>query len=450
MGKKQKKEIKKVPYGRKELLFNVFSLLFAIFIGLYFGGRSFYYYSKQNTKLENDSYTLNGSITKNNRVVQDGIGLHQDNDGYYFKGMVLNNYVVFANRLFRVIRINIDGSVKMISENIASEFMWGESSSYQNSNLDYWLDYNKNILGSGVYYDTLPLVSDNLIKTAYYEDVFDGKKVNRGKTEMSSYVTTLSVSDYSLANGKNSYLNTGVYFWIIGKNSNGDNYYVNDNGELLTGNYYESYGVRPVITVKADTLIICGDGTKDNPYVIGSQDNSNLVDAYVMIDGRVFKIFYDKNNILKLVDSNCVEDISYSKKGSLYDPNERNTLASYLNTTYYNSLSIKDKLLDTVVYTGELSNDTSYNYSNMYSDSVACKVGMLGIFDYQALDADDYYLSNTLSKVGNLQYVYHKYGVIEETSVLEKRKAFPFISLAKDIIDVTKGDGSWNNPYYLR
>ena len=86
----------------------------------------------------------------------------------------------------------------------------------------------------------------------------------------------------------------------------------------------------------------------------------------------------------------------------------------------------------------------------MYSYSVACKVGMLGIFDYQALDADDYYLSNTLSKVGNLQYVYHKYGVIEETSVLEKRKAFPFISLAKDIIDVTKGDGSWNNPYYLR
>ena len=66
--KNNKKKKKLIPYSKKELIFNVLSLVIAIGVGLYFGGRSFYYYSKQAFKIEKNgsnnnfyiSATLNG------------------------------------------------------------------------------------------------------------------------------------------------------------------------------------------------------------------------------------------------------------------------------------------------------------------------------------------------------------------------------------------------------
>ena len=43
-------------------------------------------------KIKEEAQTLNGLIIQNNKVVQkDEVGLHQDTDGYYFKGKVENN-----------------------------------------------------------------------------------------------------------------------------------------------------------------------------------------------------------------------------------------------------------------------------------------------------------------------------------------------------------------------
>ena len=89
-------------------------MLIVIGIGIYFGGRSFYYYNVENFRVVEGNKTLNGSIINNNKVASgEAEGLHQDTDGYYFKGNVSNNYVKFSNRLFRVIGINKDGSVKV-------------------------------------------------------------------------------------------------------------------------------------------------------------------------------------------------------------------------------------------------------------------------------------------------------------------------------------------------
>ena len=131
-----KKKKKKHVWGKKEFIFNFLSLVIIIGIGVYFGYRSLYYYSKQNMKIKEEAQTLNGLIIQNNKVVQkDEVGLHQDTDGYYFKGKVENNYVKFFNQLYRVIRINDDNSVRMISEDIDASFMWGEDIHYNKSTL---------------------------------------------------------------------------------------------------------------------------------------------------------------------------------------------------------------------------------------------------------------------------------------------------------------------------
>ena len=119
-GKKEKKKKEKRALTTAEFIFCLLSILFALGVGLYYGGRSLYYYSLQNAKKAETANTLNGLILGSNYVKQEGNGLHQNTDGYYFKGNVDNNYVKFANRLFRIISVNNDESVKLVSNDLVA------------------------------------------------------------------------------------------------------------------------------------------------------------------------------------------------------------------------------------------------------------------------------------------------------------------------------------------
>ena len=153
--KKKKKQKKRHLFGKKEFLFNFFSLLAMIVIALYFGGRSFYYYSKQSMNKKIEAQTLNGLIIQNNPL-SEADGLHQDKEGYFFKGNVSNNYVSFANRMFRII----------------------------------------------------PSIDKFLVKTTYTEDILKDDQVVTSKKKYQDFVTTLSIDDYILANGKRAWIYT--------------------------------------------------------------------------------------------------------------------------------------------------------------------------------------------------------------------------------------------------
>ena len=163
-------------YGKKEFLFNFFSLIIVIAIGLYFGYRSIYYYTKQNEIHNGNNQNLGDVIINSNRLESKEDGLHRDEDGYFFKGNVSNNYVTFANRLFRIVRVNNDGSIKLISNDIVSIFMFGDDTSYSKSNLRIWLEKTDDKY-SGVYYNTLPNPTDYLVKTTYTEDILKEEKI---------------------------------------------------------------------------------------------------------------------------------------------------------------------------------------------------------------------------------------------------------------------------------
>ena len=64
--KKEKKIKKKHIMGPIEFIFNFISLVFMLGVALYFGGRSLYYYSKQNVKIKEEAMTVNGLIVQNN------------------------------------------------------------------------------------------------------------------------------------------------------------------------------------------------------------------------------------------------------------------------------------------------------------------------------------------------------------------------------------------------
>ena len=240
MSKKEKKKKEKHYIGKKEFIFDFLSLVIIIGIGIYFGYRSLYYYSKQNMKIKEEAQTLNGLIIQNNTVVKkDEVGLHQDTDGYYFKGKVENNYVMFFNQLYRVIRINDDNSVRMINEDITASFMWGEDSHYKKSNIWKFLNKEKDNNNSGIYLNTIPNYKNYLKETKYSEDKLLSGKVESSDKIIKDYGSLLTIKDYTMANGKESYLNNGKIFYLVGFDENKDNLYVEEDGSIQPGDSLE-------------------------------------------------------------------------------------------------------------------------------------------------------------------------------------------------------------------
>ena len=438
------------PLKTWEMIFCVGSLLLMAAVGIYYGYRSFYYFSKQNYKLTTEAATLNGRVVNDNQLITEGDGLHQDTDGYYFKGNVGNNYVKYSNRLFRVIRVNNDNSIRIISDEIGTSFMWGIDSNYETSNLNKWLDKGK-LLGSGVYYDTLGGVDVFVDKTKYTIDSLDGDKVVSGDKDLSSVITTLGIKDYTLAGGKNSYLNINKAFWILGY-QNEQNLFVSTEGSIEETSTYESYGVRALLTLKKNTKIIGGNGTKEDPYVIDQGQHINGVDSYVRLGNDLWKIGLDsKEGYYTLYSVDYLKVGDYVKSGYdlkdnvIFDAQNKNNIAYYLNTAYLNTLTYRDVLLLTPWKTGEISLDNDYDFFKVYDDNELVKIGLLNIFDYYSGELDDFfYLTNT-GEVSDMVFIHTKDGYLEEDSTQAQRYVIPCVSINKGIIK--GGTGTKEDPY---
>ena len=383
-------------YTKKEFLFNLFSLLIVIGIGVYFGYRSLYYYSKQSMIHKGNNQKLSEVIINSNKLISDGDGFHRDKQGYYFKGNIGNNYLKFANRIFRIVRINNDGSIRVVSDQMVASFMRGDDE-YEKSNLYTWLEKTDDS-NSGVYYNTIPDINSFLVKTKYSEDVLKDDKVSKNKTTKEAYITMLGINDYVLANGKNSYLNNGQIFHLLGKNEDESNLYIEEDGSVNESDSIEGYGVRVVFTLNKNTISAFGDGSVDNPYTVEQKDKTNYIDAIVKLGNDNWKVYKEENDKLRLVKLDYIKNNNnefkyrFSKSENTFDLEDWNGLAVYLNNSYLNSLSYKNILVDNDYYTGELSIETDYKYQSIFSDKVTCKVGLLNIFDYNTTNFDDYYL----------------------------------------------------------
>ncbi len=467
---KRKKTKKRHVMGPIEFIFNFVSLVFMIGLGLYFGGRSLYYYSKQNTKIKEEAQTINGLIVQNNDLAKENTdGLHQDNDGYYFKGNVNNNYVIYENRLFRVMRVNNDDTVKLISEGYASTFMWGEESNYENSNVRKWLNKTDDE-HSGVYYNTLTNVEKTLVKTTYEEDILkDGKIVSldedkeeekkdkdkedkKKDTKKSDYITILTIKDYTLANGKSSYLNNGKMFFLLGLNEDNENLYVEEDGSIQSSDSLSGYSIRPVITLKKNMEVEKGTGSKEDPYVIKSSEK-NYVDSYVKLGDDTWRVSSLEGDNLRLylngyINAGGEVSRSYSSYNSIYNINDRTNVGNYLNYSYLGSLPYQGSLVDCNFYTGEISDDAGYSFTNIYNNSVVAKVGLLNIFDYIGNnEIGDFFHINQTSEVGSMEYNTYSNGLLEEADVRDVKHIVPVVCINKN--SIKSGEGSLDNPYKM-
>ena len=111
----------------------------------------------------------------------------------------------------------------------------------------------------------------------------DKFKVSNASAKLDYPVALITADEMAMAGGvfdtanTNYYLYNGQYQWSLSPGnfnpsySNAIVWHVYPSGSLYPWSYAtDSFGVRPVINLKADTLIIKGDGTALNPYVIAT------------------------------------------------------------------------------------------------------------------------------------------------------------------------------------
>ena len=235
-----------------------------------------------------------------NNTTTDIEGLVETNDTdtgekvYYYRGNVSNNYVKFNDQLWRIIRINEDGSIRIIKDdNLQYNVQYNVDSKadganeYANSNISNELDkyYNETLkkydsmIKEENYCTKLSVVRNDTMKTAdtdrnYLEYTPSFKCMNQEKRKVGliSY-NEVVLSGMNYMSNDTSYLNNGdnKSTWVASKagvvNYNNEKYVWYINSSLKDTDVADTdISIRPVVNIKP-TLNATDKGTIDNPYI---------------------------------------------------------------------------------------------------------------------------------------------------------------------------------------
>ena len=288
---------------------------------------------KETIMADNPVITTAPTLTTSSNNTSDASGLYKSTDTnsgnptYYFRGDVTNNYVEFANLTWRIVRVNEDGTIRIVMQDgINNNANYKYSSAYNNksymyysgnnveSSVNQWLEQgdlqnimieedNLKYIATGNYFCDQAKVSynggsyitssgaDMLIYSSYTPN-FKCSTDGNGHGVINSSVGLLTYDEVIFAGGypgkanATYYLaNSSITWWTMSPNgyngSNSSAWRITTNGSVSGNRTDYAHSLRPVVNINADTLV-AGFGKKDDPYRIGSnyvdQENTSTID----------------------------------------------------------------------------------------------------------------------------------------------------------------------------
>ena len=253
------------------------------------------------------------TLTTSSNNTNDKSGLYSStatntgNPTYYFRGNVENNYVSFAGFTWRIVRVNEDGTIRIVMQdginsnaNIAFNsnrnnytYMYYTNSqaktqleSWYQTNIGNKKDLAKNV-ASGAYYCEQAKVkvdsswtsgNENMTVYSSYTPDFkcssdgNGKGVVNASVGLLNYDEVVYAGGYANQNNGNYYLHNNTYFWTMSpagfRDSSSFVWRVGTAGGVNYDYVHGTFYLRPVIILTADTQISDGDSTKENPFVV--------------------------------------------------------------------------------------------------------------------------------------------------------------------------------------
>lgn len=433
----------------------VANIVIIFIITCFYAGRLIHFYIMEHPKVDK-KINLNELITLKKNITTVGDGLYKDGDTYFFKGKEVNNYLEYSGFLFRIVSLDKDGNIKLITDDSPTTLAWGISDDYNNSYIKSWLVGEEE--HAGVFYKSLTNSDTYLTLTNFCtETVNQDSKTCKENTK--DKVGLLSLIEYKNAGGSKSYLNNNSFWWLSNPSNEGIWYVYNDgkiNDVSSLGNEYYSYGIRPVITINGNINIISGDGSKDSPYKIDNDTGSTLQDKsvgkYIKYSDLTWRIIEKTDNYVRVALNGFIkendEDLirTFSDNSNVYAAN--NGIGAYLNTTFYNTLD-STYMKSGSVYTNRYdSTSVKFNYLRIFDSVITAKVGMMQVSDLFVNDFDDYFLvSRTSTYVGTV-YKVEKGNKLYADLPSSKAKVRPTIFLDLES-PIKSGDGSIENPYVI-
>ncbi len=432
---------KKLSYQK---VFNLVSLVFLLTCCLFYGGRFVKYYLANKEKVVIEENTLAKSLKDNSSG-----SLKSINDYSYLNGKVENNYVLYSGILWRAIKIDKNNAVTLVSNNSLTSLAMGENTEYVKSYVNKWLNDNNSDY-SGILESNLNSKISYLKKNDLCTDVIDDvKEITCNSVNNDYYVTTLSINDYINTGASDGFINTLEYFYLYNQNKDNETWYVNSDGKIDKNDGTDIYGVKAVITLKENINLVSGTGSKDDPYVF--ETSFGLFGSYVKLDNDIWRVTSVNDDNVKLVLDNYIMNDSkefshkYSNNNSNFDDTKNGTLGYYLNKTYLNSLSYKDKIIESDYSNGYYGVENDFDYTKTLDKKINTKVALVSIGDIIFNnELDDYFTSTSSAKKNNYVYTIKKDAMPYSKMVSNGSYIVPVVTINKDIL--SGGTGTKNDP----
>ena len=204
-----------------------------------------------------------------------------DPDQTFITGTDPNNYIWYSGKLWRAVSIDpSDNSVKLVTQWNISAIPYNASGNptFEGSYMQDWLNDTTvdGFLGNLRDYE-------NFIKT---DSVWNATlTTSTSKPESTTMVTDavgiLNIYEYTMSysgtDSSNGYLNNGLDWWTLTPYSTSIVHSVSSNGSVFNNDFpSNANGARPSINLKSSVRIVSGDGTKDNPYRLNGDNDTNL------------------------------------------------------------------------------------------------------------------------------------------------------------------------------
>ena len=270
--------------------------------------------SLKNEIMKNTVVTANPTLTTSSNNTSDVSGLYKStatntgNPTYYFRGNVTNNYVSFAGFTWRIVRVNEDGTIRIVMQdginsnaNIAFNsnynnytYMYYTNNSNAKTQLESW--YQTNIgskadlassVATGDYYceqakakcsDSATSGSATMTTYTSYTPDFKCNSDGNNKGAVNASVGLLTYDEVVYAGGyrglsnSNYYLYNNTNFWTMSpagfSASYSHTWYIYNEGSIYNGFVSNTRIVRPVLNLTTDIQVSDGDGSKENPFVV--------------------------------------------------------------------------------------------------------------------------------------------------------------------------------------
>ena len=384
-------------------------------------------------------------------------------DGY-FKGYNPKNYLMFGRNLYRIVGLDKDKNVQIVSNDEVGNVNYDGLEDYLNDFYELLPEKSKNLIVESTYCNMT--LTDNNLDTTECSSYTDNKKV---------YILSIDTINKSIDNDE-TFLHD--FAWTANIKDKTNSYVVTDLlaesvSMFMSQNNNSYFGVKPLLTIKGDILIKEGTGSRSNPYILkgdvarakpGEKVYDRIPGEYIKLGGKIWRILKTESEQptkiisaerLRTSDGVDVRENNSQDSSSkfIYNPKKKgnigyiinNQASRYINTKYLVKHEIEVPIYKkNVLYKKEI--DTK-KYTVKYSAP--------NVFDIYAIGEDLPYGRGEYYHLNSSQAFYSPV-ILSETGIPEflqttryVRYGIKVVSYLNKEVDIVSGKGTLDNPYVV-